>query len=102
MADVPQFAFPPRIVNGRLLEVEQGQGDDLTGRVNVLCRTPPGWLDSRPGFGLADQVFRKGGADVSYVSQQLQAWVPDAAATAAHDRSVLDHGLDYLGLQVRA
>lgn len=102
MPDVPQLAIPLRVVNGQLLEVEQGEADDLTGRVSVLCRTPPGWLDDRPGFGLADQAFPKGGADVSYVGRQLQEWVPEAAAAAQHDPSLLDAGLDYLGLQVRA
>lgn len=96
-----QFSLPLRVLaNGRLATTEQGSALDLADRVTVLCRTPPGWLDGRPGFGLADQAFRKGGADVTAVSRQIETWVPEAARVVAEDPTLLDRALDYLGIQV--
>lgn len=102
MTDVPQFAIPPRIVDGQLATVEQGTVDELAARVNLLCHTPPGWLDSWPKFGLADQAFRKGGADGAYVAGQIQTWVPDASTVVEENPTLLDAGLDFLGLRVAA
>lgn len=102
MPVIPQFAVPPRIVNGQFATVEQGSAADLEQRVNVLCRTPPGWLDDKPSFGLADQAFRRGGADVPYVTGQLKQWVPDAVVAASVTPRLLAAGLDYLGLRVSA
>lgn len=98
-----QFSMPPRILaTGRFATTEQGSDQELADRVNVLCRTPPGWLDGRPGFGLADQRFRKAGADTTVVSRQIETWVPDAARLVDEDPSLLDQGLDYLGIRVSA
>lgn len=101
MADIEQFAVPLRILpNGRFATIEQDSVTDLAMRVNVLCHTPPRWLDGRPDFGLADQRFRKGGADLDYIAQQIGTWVPDADAVIDHDPRLLNEGLDYLGVQV--
>lgn len=97
-----QFSLPLRVLGGQLATVGQGSDQEVAQRVNVLCRTPPGWLDSRPGFGLADQRFRKGGADVDVVSRQIETWIPDAATLVDEDPRLLDAGLDYLGIQVAA
>lgn len=102
MPTLEQFSLPPRIVNGRYATTPQGSNAELAGRVDTLCRTPPSWLDGRPGFGLADQRFRKGGADVAYVSGQIETWVPDAKRLVDEDPTLLDGGLDYLGIQVSA
>lgn len=95
-----QFSLPLRVVANRFAISEQNTPLELADRVNVLCRTPPGWLDGRPGFGLADQAFRKNGADVTEVARQIDTWVPDAAALTEHDPSLLDEGLDYLNIRV--
>lgn len=96
-----QFSLPLRILaNGQLATVEQDSAPELADRVNVLVRTPPGWLDGRPGFGLADQRFRKAGADVTVVGRQIETWVPDAAAVVDENPALLDEALDYLGIQV--
>jgi hypothetical protein len=96
-----QFSLPLRVLpNNRLATTEQGTVAELADRVSVLCRTPPGWLDGRPGFGLADQAFRKGGADTTVVSGQIGTWVPDAAEIVAEDPRLLDAALDFLGIQV--
>lgn len=104
MPDPQQFATPLQVVNGTFLTRPQGSSLELADRVNVLCHTPPGWLDGPPAdrksFGLADQRFRRGGADLDEVSRQIQAHVPDAEDAIEEDPSRIDAGLDFLGIQV--
>lgn len=101
MADIPQFALPLRLApNGQLVVLEQDSTPELASRVNVLCRTPPGWLDGRPGMGLADQRFRRGGADTEYIAEQITTWVPDADAIIEADSSQLTRGLDFIGVRI--
>lgn len=98
-----QLAIPPRLLtNGRLATVEQGSSMEIAQRVNILCRTPPGWLDGRPAFGLAEDTFRPAGADIAEVDRQLQALGPDVYYAITEDTSLMDQGLDSLGLQVGA
>ncbi len=97
-----QFSVPFRFENGQPATVEQGTPRELADRVNVLCRTPPGWLDGREGFGLADQRFRRAGADLLEVEQQITEWVPEAAKAVEQDLASLDEGLAFLGVQVRS
>lgn len=99
---IVQFSIPLRVEHGQIATVEQGSVREIADRVNVLCRTPPGWLDGHPAFGLADQRFAKGGADTTYVAGQIDEWVPDAHEVVSEDPSLLDEGLDYLGIQVAA
>lgn len=103
MPDVPQqFSVPFRFENGKPAVTEQGTSRELADRVTVLCHTPPGWLDGREGFGLADQRFRRGGADLLEIEQQITEWVPDAAKAVEQDLTALDEGLAFVGVQVRS
>jgi hypothetical protein len=98
---IPRLALPLRVTStGRLGVVEQGSTADLAQRVGVLCVTPPGWVDGRPGCGLYDQAFAEGGADLGEVERQITTWVPEAAALASEDPSLLAQAVDVLGLQV--
>ena len=103
MTDVNQLAIPPRILaNGDLATVNQGSGGEIAQRVNILCRTPPGWLDGRPDFGLQDDTFRGDGADIAEIDRQIRALGDDIEARIVEDPSLMDHGLDALDLQVGA
>ena len=98
-----QLAIPPRILpNGRLATVEQGSDGEIAQRVSIMCRTPPGWLDGRPGFGLQDDRFATGGADVLEVERQVRALGSDVYARITEDPTLMDEGLDQIGLQVGA
>lgn len=97
-----QIAFPVTVVGGQLQTVEDGTDTEVGMEVEILCLTPQGWFPGLPGFGLADQAFRKGGADVAEIERQIAEWVPDAEATAEHDISALDAGLDRIGVKVAA
>ena len=100
MAD--QIAFPVTVVNGQIQLVEDGTDTEVGMEVEILCLTPQGWFATIPDFGLADQAFRRGGADTTEIERQISTWVPDAEAVAEHDVSVLDAGLDRVGVKVAA
>lgn len=98
-----QLAIPPRLLsNGHLANVEQGSDIEIAQRVNILCRTPPGWLDGRPAFGLQEDTFRSSGADIAEIDRQLQALGADVYYAITEDTSLMDTGLDSLDLQVGA
>lgn len=98
-----QLAIPPRLLsNGLLATVEQGTDQEIAQRVNILCHTPPAWLSARPDFGLAEDTFRPSGADIANVDRQLRALGPDVLTRLTEDASLMDEGLDSLGLQAGA
>jgi hypothetical protein len=98
-----QLAIPVRLAaDGRLATVTQGSDQEIAQRVSVLCHTPPGWLDGRPTTGLAEDTFNPGGADLSNVDQQLRALGPDVLYRITEDPSLMDQGLDSIGLQAGA
>jgi hypothetical protein len=100
--DAPQqIAFPPRVINGRILEVDQGDIDDIAGQVHLLCLTPQGWFaPPLEDLGLYDQAHLAGGADVQEIERQIGEYVPDAEAVVEEDPSALDVGLEVLGVRV--
>jgi hypothetical protein len=87
-------------------------------RIAVLCRTPLGYLTGgkrtgveqaeldRSGFGLADQAFREGGADIATIQLQIDthivAYIGDAALDVAitDDPALIDAGLEQIGIEV--
>lgn len=98
-----QIAIPPRFLStGRLATTEQGSDQEIAQRVNILCRTPPGWLDGRPAFGLQDDSFRDNGADIVEVERQIRALGPDVLARVTEDPTLLDQGLDVINLEAGA
>jgi hypothetical protein len=97
----PVLALPLRVTGkGTLGTVEQGSAAELAQRIAVLCRTPPGWIDGLPDFGLADQTFSRGGADVGLVEAHVERWVPDVQTIVNEDPSMLADAVDVLGIQV--
>jgi hypothetical protein len=99
---VPQPALPLRQTGTTLGEVEQGSPDEFVQRVAVLCSTPPEWVDGAPGFGLYDQAFLAGGADLAEVERQITTYVPDAVTLLHEHPELLDQALDILGVQTGA
>lgn len=100
MADVDQISFPVRIVGGTVATIDPDGDQFVAEQVEVLCLTPRGWFSELPKFGLADQKFRRGGADIGEIERQIQAWVPEADEAVEHDSTLLDRGLDRVGVQV--
>jgi len=57
VADVPQFAQPFRVVNGAVVEVEQGSVEEIEDCVESILRTIVGTRIDDPEFGIPDEAF---------------------------------------------
>lgn len=86
--------------NGQITMIEQDGPLDYAQRGAVICRTPPGWLDSRPDLGLADQAGRKGGANIAEIQRQLATYVPGASYVIELRLPTLDQALEEIGVRV--
>lgn len=102
MADSHDLALPVRVQDGTFVTVEQGSLDDIAQRVEVLLRTPLGWLASEPDFGVTDQSHQAGGVDVTEVEEQIATWVPDADALVEQDPDALNEALAIVGVRIGA
>lgn len=105
MADTPprDLAFPFRLApDGQLATVEQGAPPDIGQRALILTLTPYGWWDGHPDFGLAEQAFVEGGADIDEIERQLATHIPDIEIAVKEDLRALQDALDLLDVQIPA
>lgn len=78
MADEPHFDYPFRMgSNGHAVENEQDDDNDVIARVQAVLRTPLGFREDLPDFGVAEVLFREK-IDAEEVRQALEQWVPEA------------------------
>lgn len=92
MADAPRLAYPLRLHASGATVVEQDTLDDLISTAFYALRTPPGWRDEAPGFGVADMTFELN--PVEEIVAQLQA-------SDARLRVLPDAERDQLTLRIR-
>lgn len=96
------IAFPLRLAGDQLVFLETASPAETVQRVELLCVTPPGWLDGRPDLGLSDQTHRKGGPDTAEIERQLATHIPESDALVDTDLSRLNEALARVGVQVTA
>lgn len=80
--DTPHFRYPFRFGLGadkHALVNEQGSDDEITDAVMVICKTPVGWRDDLPDFGIPDQVFQEQPLKVDDLHAALDQWEDRAA-----------------------
>lgn len=103
MPDIPQLAFPIRVEGNQVAVVKQGSVQDALAQVWTLCLTPPGWLshdDDVREFGLASQEHIEGGADPSYVADQITRFVPDADTHIDVHPDLFNPALSLVGVRI--
>lgn len=72
----PHFDYPFNYVNGDFAVVEQGSPAELENCVEVILSCPLGFREELPEFGLADQAFKEGGADLEGIEDAISKWEP--------------------------
>jgi phage baseplate assembly protein W len=79
--EVPHLSFPFRMSpSGRSVAVdEQDSSEEVVGCVQTLFLTEPGFRIDRPEFGVDDQTFREGGADLNELASKINQWEPRAS-----------------------
>jgi phage baseplate assembly protein W len=74
MADVPHFALPFRVENGRAVVNEQDTADDVVSCVVAIMLCPTGYRAELPEFGIDDPTFREGGPDQEAIATAIARW----------------------------
>jgi phage baseplate assembly protein W len=90
MTDVPHFALPFRVANGRAVVNEQDTTDDVVSCVVAIMLCPTGYRAELPEFGLDDPTFREGGPDQEAIAAAIQRWEPRADALLEVNADALD------------
>jgi phage baseplate assembly protein W len=95
MAEVPHFAIPFRFefdTSGVLHAAvnEQDTIEDVTACVEAIVRTPIGYREELPDFGIRDQTFTEGMINSEEILVSLQQWEPRAEVLIEEDPSMLD------------
>ncbi len=88
---IPHFSLPfRRDTHGRCVVNEQDDDDEIVDCVEVLLATERGSRIEVPEYGLPDQVFRQGGADLSVVTSVIERWEPRAEHFVERKKELTD------------
>lgn len=80
--DTPHFRYPFRFSAGtdkHALVNQQGTEDEIMDCVTAVLKTPIGFRDDLPDFGIPDEVFQEQPLRVEDVHTSLDQWEPRAA-----------------------
>lgn len=78
MAEAPHFRLPFRVVGRGARVVEQDSLEEIAQCVYAVLATEPGSREEEPDFGLDDQAFRMGGADLDHFQEIVSQYEPRA------------------------
>ena len=95
MADTPHFDIPFRFAvqgDGRLAAAvnEQDSRRDLEACVEAIARTPAGFREELPEFGITPPEFSQGGPDLDRLRGEIEAWEERAAVELDADPETFD------------
>lgn len=80
----PQFDYPFRLNSAGtgFVELEQDSDREILVACYSILATEQGSRDEEPEFGLPDQTFRLGRADLDELRDVVEEWEPRASAIA--------------------
>lgn len=89
--DIPHFSLPfRRDTHGRCVVNEQDSDAEILDCVEVLLATERGSRMEVPEYGVPDQVFRQGGADLNAISSAIARWEPRADHFVRREQELID------------
>lgn len=79
--ETPQFDLPFRLASdgAALVETEQDELDEVAQSVETLLRTPLGFVEENPDYGVSDQTFTEGDVDLDEIQTAISQWEGDRA-----------------------
>ena len=98
---VPHFDLPFRFTGTSFAVVEQDSAADIANCVQAIIRTPVGWREELPSFGVPDQSFSQNGVDVAPIIAAVQEWEPRASIEAEANNTSLDEYISAVILDVQ-
>src|SRR4051812_42413060 len=85
-----QFALPFTLAStGDFSVVEQNSDHEIEAAIEVVLRSRIGTRDDAPGFGINDQTFLQGGADLEALRDALATLEPRAERLISRDPALL-------------
>lgn len=105
MTDTPQFDLPFRLGDdGAPVEIEQDSVEEIGDCVEVLLRTPLGFYDDQPDFGVELPLFEESGGAVNMdeVQTAIAAWEERADVLIDSRPDLLDLFVSRVTINVRA
>lgn len=101
--NTPKLAVPFRLnAKGTALEVvEQDSFEEIAACVEMTLATPLGWRLENPDFGLRDQTFGEGGADLHEIQNTISMWEPRADVLLDREPELLRGWVDDVNLIIQ-
>lgn len=72
----PVLPFPPEIRDGEFVLVEQNDHYEIEGCVELIARTPQGYIESLPKMGLLDYTLTRGAPPAGEIRAATIAFEP--------------------------
>jgi phage baseplate assembly protein W len=103
--DTPQFDLPFRLgADGNPVEVEADSGAEIGDCVEVLLRTPLGFHDDLPDYGVDMPLFEEssGAVNMDEVQTAISTWEERADVLIDSEPDLLDVFVSRVTINVRA
>lgn len=97
---IPHFDMPFRLSGHSFAVVEQDSQEDIANCVECIVRTPFGFRDDAPEFGVDDQQFEFIPLDIETLIAQIEGQEPRSRIVIEQQPNLIDALIDTLRLQV--
>lgn len=105
--ETPQFDLPFRLdpTGSDVVMIEQDSVDDVANSVETLLRTPLGWFEENPDYGVIEGTFDEGRVDLNELQTAISQWEPRADVSMEDKLDTEDALMDrisaYVGVRPR-
>lgn len=105
--DIPHFSHPFVFMTlpggGVVAGVdEQDEGDEIAACVERIVRTPEGYRDELPSFGIPQQVFAQGPLDTEPIRRKVAEFEPRADLDLSSSISTQDELVQTIRVELEA
>lgn len=97
---VPHFDLPFRMKGTSFATVEQDSFEDVANCVEAIVRTPYGFRDDNPDFGVDDQTFQVQPLNTELITGQIIHQEPRASIVITQETDLIDSLIDNLKIEV--
>lgn len=87
---VPHFDLPFRLSGSSFAVVEQDSSADVANCVEAIVRTPNGFRDDTPDFGMDDITFANQPLNLERLTAQIESQEPRASVALEQHPSLVD------------
>jgi phage baseplate assembly protein W len=99
--DVPHFDYPFRFnANGHAAVVEQDSEEDIIACILAIIKTPLGFREDLPDFGIADPLFSEKTINIADIKSALNIWEDRADVVLEEGPLTLDQLVRYVSIQM--